>query len=83
MMKTVLAALAIVGTVYAQTAAQSSFAAAVGKALGEANLGSCLAFQDDQTDTTTTCYISCSTTAGKITTAFDATQYDGGVYNSG
>ncbi len=83
MMKTVLAALAIVGTVYAQNAAQSSFAAAVGKGLGEANLGSCLAFQDDQTDTTTTCFISCNTTAEKIGMAFNASQYDGGVYNSG
>lgn len=82
-MKTVLAALAIVGSVYAQNAAQSSFAAAVGKALGEANLGSCLAFQDDQTDTSTTCYISCNTTAEKIGMAFNSSQYDGGVYNSG
>lgn len=82
MMKTVLA-LTIVGAVYAQTASQSSFAAAVGTALGDANLGSCLAFQDDQTDTTTTCYISCSTTASKIGTAFDSAQYEGGVYNSG
>lgn len=83
MMKTVLAALAIVGSVYAQTAAQSNFAAAVGKALGDANLGSCLAFQDDQTDTSTTCYVACNTTAFKVGMAFNASEYTGGVYNSG
>jgi hypothetical protein len=83
MMKITILALTVIGAAYAQTAAQSSFAAAVGDAIGKVNLGGCLAFQDDQTDTTTTCYVSCGVTSGKITNAFDSSQYTGGVYNSG
>ena len=45
MMKTVLV-LTVMGAAYALDP-QSSFAAAVGVAIGEANLGACLAFQDD------------------------------------
>jgi hypothetical protein len=41
----------------------ANFAAAVGDAIGKVNLGGCLAFQDDQTDTTTTCYLSCNVTS--------------------
>jgi tryptophanase len=83
MMKITILALTVIGAAYAQTAAQSNFAAAVGDAIGKVNLGGCLAFQDDQADTTTTCYQSCLVTSGKVATAFDAKQYTGGVYNSG
>ena len=62
MMKTILA-LTVVGAAYAQSAAQSSLAASIGAGIGNANLGACLAFQDDQTDTSTTCYQSCLVTA--------------------
>jgi len=65
MIKAVVA-LTFVGAVFAQTQAQSSLAASVGSALGEVNKGFCLAFQDDQTDTTTTCFQSCTVTSTKI-----------------
>ena len=83
MMKITILALTVIGAAYGQTAAQSNFAAAVGDAIGKVNLGGCLAFQDDQTDTTTTCYLSCTVTSGKVANAFDASQYTGGVYNTG
>jgi hypothetical protein len=63
MMKITILALTVIGAAYGQTAAQSNFAAAVGDAIGKVNLGGCLAFQDDQTDTTTTCYLSCNVTS--------------------
>ena len=82
MMKTILA-LTVVGAAYAQSAAQSSLAASIGAGIGNANLGACLAFQDDQTDTSTTCYQSCLVTASKVGIAFDSAQYTNGQYNSG
>ena len=82
MMKITILALTVIGAAYAADS-QSNFAALVGDAIGKVNLGGCLAFQDDQTDTTTTCYQSCLVTSGKVATAFDAKQYTGGVYNSG
>jgi hypothetical protein len=82
MMKITILALTVIGAAYAADS-QSNFAALVGDAIGKVNLGGCLAFQDDQADTTTTCYQSCLVTSGKVATAFDAKQYTGGVYNSG
>lgn len=82
MIKAVLA-LTFVGVAFAQTAAQSSLAVSVGSALGQMNKGMCLAFQDDQTDITTTCFQSCIVTSNKIQSAFDSTKYTGGQFNSG
>ena len=81
-MKITILALTVIGAAYGQTAAQSNFAAAVGEAIGKVNLGGCLAFQDDQTDTTTTCYQSCSNTTAKVEKAFDASTYTNKQYNS-
>ena len=47
MMKITILALTVIGAAYAQTTAQSNFAALVGDAIGKVNLGGCLAFQDD------------------------------------
>ena len=83
MMKITILALTVIGAAYAQSTAQSNFAALVGDAIGKVNLGGCLAFQDDQTDMTTTCFMSCEVTSSKIGDAFNASKYTGGVYNSG
>ena len=68
MMKITIMALAVMGAAYAQ---QSNFAAIVGEAIGKINLGGCLAFQDNQNDTTTTCFQSCNVTSEKIKSAFN------------
>lgn len=82
MMKIVLTAFTVMGA--ANCLMQSgSIAADLGQAIGLANLGSCLAFQDDQTDTTTTCFVSCNVTSNKIASAFNSSQYTDGIYNSG
>ena len=83
MMKITIMAFAVMGAAYAQTAEQSNFAALVGDAIGKINLGGCLAFQDNQNDTTTTCFQSCNVTSGKIKSAFNASEYTGQTYNSG
>ena len=73
-------ALTFVGAAYAAT---TSFAAQVGTSLGKLNTGSCLAFQDNQNDETTTCYLSCQETAKQVSLAFDPSKYTGGNFNSG
>ena len=72
MMKITILALTVIGAAYAQSTAQSNFAALVGDAIGKVNLGGCLAFQDDQTDTTTTCFQACTVTSSKVANAFNS-----------
>lgn len=47
----------------------------IGGYASDFNLGFCLAFQDDQTDTTTTCYDTCTTTGTYITDFFDSIDF--------
>ena len=82
MMKITILALTVIGAAYAADP-QSNFAALVGDAIGKINLGGCLAFQDDQTDTTTTCFQACTVTSSKVANAFNSSQYTDGQYNSG
>lgn len=69
--------LAIVG-VTAIAAQSSSSLLAVGTFLGELDRGFCLAFQDDTTDTTTTCYMECDTSGTMIVDLFDTSKYTNG-----
>lgn len=62
-------ALAFVG--YAMAGPLSS----LGDGAGKFNLGFCLAFQDNQADTTTACYKSCLNTKPKIQTFFDSVDF--------
>lgn len=75
-MKSIIASatLALLG-VATVAAAGSDYLSAVGLAAGQMNIGFCLAFQDDPTDTTTTCYSSCETSATAIAGMFDMTYY--------
>jgi hypothetical protein len=56
--------------------------ATLGGYLGDFNIGGCLAFQDDPTDMTTSCYLSCSATATQISYIFDSTKYSSGSFNT-
>lgn len=71
--------LAIVGLVSAQT---PDYLAEFGTNIGDVNSGFCLAFQNDPTDTTTTCYQSCLLTAGYIKNMFDKSTYTDGSFNT-
>ena len=66
MMNKLFVTLALVG--YAVAGPLSGF----GQSFADMNKGFCLAFQDDQADTTTGCYISCLDTEPKIKEFFDA-----------
>ena len=72
--------LALVGCV-AMTQA-TSLVYEIGTDIGNFNLGVCLGFQDDSTDTSTTCYASCLSTASYIQSMFDVTQYTNSQFNS-
>lgn len=69
--------LAMVGLVSAQ-----DYLAQFGGSVGDFNKGFCLAFQNDPTDTTTTCYQSCSATADYVLKMFDKTTYTDGTFNT-
>lgn len=66
MMNKLFVTLALVG--YAVAGPLSGF----GQGFSDMNKGFCLAFQDDQTDVTTGCYLSCLDTEPKIKLFFDA-----------
>jgi hypothetical protein len=66
MMNKLFVTLALVG--YAVAGPLSKF----GQGFADMNKGFCLAFQDDQTDDTNNCYISCLDTEPKIIAFFDA-----------
>lgn len=72
--------LALVGCVAVTQA--TSLVYELGTDIGDFNLGVCLGFQDDSTDTTTTCYGSCLGTAAYIQNMFDVTQYTNSQFNS-
>jgi hypothetical protein len=78
-MKSILSTLAILGLA---AVARADYLADFGTAAGEFNTGFCLAFQDDPTDTTTTCYSSCTTTATYIAEMFDVTYYTDSTFNT-
>jgi len=59
-MNKLLVALAFVGC------AMAGLLSSIGNGAGKFNLGFCLAFQDNQNDTTTACYKSCNNTVPKI-----------------
>lgn len=63
--------LALVGCVALTQATSAVYD--IGTDVGNFNLGVCLAFQDDSTDTSTTCYASCVSTASYIQSMFDVT----------
>ena len=65
--------LALVGCVALTQAQVTSAVYDIGTDVGNFNLGVCLAFQDDSTDTSTTCYASCLSTASYIQSMFDVT----------
>jgi hypothetical protein len=67
-MKSLFAVLAILGLA---TVSRATVLGDVGTAIGDLNLGLCLAFQDDVTDDTTSCYVSCDLTATNVVTMFD------------
>ncbi len=54
----------------------------IGNYVSDFNLGVCLGFQNDITDTSTTCYASCETAGTYMAAVFDSTQYTNGQYNS-
>ncbi|TNV77322.1 hypothetical protein FGO68_gene1692 [Halteria grandinella] len=78
-MKSLFAVLAVLGLA---TVSRASVIADVGTAIGDLNVGLCLAFQDDVTDETTTCYDSCISSAANIATMFDADDYTDGSFNA-
>ena len=72
--------LALVGCVALTQATSAVYD--IGTDVGNFNLGVCLAFQDDSTDTSTTCYASCVSTASYIQSMFDVTQYTNSAFNT-
>lgn len=60
---------------FTQCADPDPTALAIGDYIKDLNLGSCLAFQDDTTDTTTTCYKSCAKTSTEVYQAFNTSTY--------
>ena len=78
-MKSLFAVLSVLGLV---AVANASVLTDVGTAAGNFNLGTCLAFQDDQTDTTTTCYTSCGTASTDLADMFDVTNYSDSSFNA-
>ena len=78
-MKSLFTIISVLGLV---AVTQASVIADVGTASGEFNLGVCLAFQDDQTDTTTTCYSSCDTASTDLADMFDVTNYSDSTFNA-
>ena len=74
--------LALAGLIHMVSAA-SEISSQIGTALGFANQGFCLAFQDNQDDMTTTCYAACSVTAQKLDDMMNPTKYSGGTINNG
>lgn len=54
----------------------------IGTYISDFNLGMCLGFQNDVTDTSTTCYESCVTSGTYIDYIFDSDQYTNGEYNT-
>lgn len=82
-MKSIIASatLALLG-VASVAAAGTDYLSLVGQAAGQVNIGFCLAFQDDPTDTSTTCYSSCGVSATAIAGMFDMTYYTDGKFNT-
>jgi hypothetical protein len=78
-MRSIIATLAVLGLA---TLSSANYIADIGTALGEMNTGMCLAFQDDPTDTTTTCYSTCSDAATSIAAIFDIDSYTDSSFNT-
>lgn len=78
-MRSIISTIAVLGLV---AVASADYLADFGTAVGELNVGGCLAFQDDPTDTTTTCYASCDSSASAIAAIFDVTTYTDSTFNT-
>jgi hypothetical protein len=68
-MNKVVLTFALVG--YAMAGVLSNY----GQGFADLNKGFCLAFQDNQADTTTACYIACEATEPKIVEFFDSVDF--------